>query len=370
MKIFIIGQSNVGKSYLFNQLCEKSIAITQNENDTTVDIISCKMGDVILYDTPGIKSAPLYSADLFIYKVRDTGLDSVDYGILKEIYKSSAPIIIVASQLEGLPSGEKYLTSEIQFLKQRLGLGMINASQKPIVAIIGRENSGKSTLMNCILGYERCKVSDIAGTTKDSIIEESREFCFVDTAGYCREKTYMQKLISEKRREILQSCDGVILLLDGETALTRIEKQLILECKMYSKFCTVAINKKDLMGMYSKIAFGHFHFGNFLVSNISAKDGEIRPLMINLRRSYRNSQKIIPTPKINQWFNDRAFKLYCTSNKLAKVKYLFQIGSNPTRFKYFSNKKLHEKCEKFILKEISNSFKLEGVNLAIYCSAK
>jgi GTP-binding protein len=369
MKVFIIGQSNVGKSYLFNQLCRKNIAITQNEENTTIDTISCKMGDTILIDTPGLKNTSIpYEADLFLYKVRDSGLEEFDNAVLKNIYKTGIPLILVAKRLEGLPSGEKY--SDIEELQQRLNLREYTRSPKPMVIIIGKENSGKSTLMNTILGYERCKVSEKAGTTKDSIVEESSEFCFVDTAGYCNEKTYMQKLISEKRKEVLKDCDGVILLLDGSKPITRMEKQLIQECKIYSNFCVAAINKSDILDQESKLTFEYFHFANFPVVNISAKNKQIRPLLSTLRKIYRNSTRSISTSKINSWFSDNRFELLDSNNKPIKIKYLFQSSIRAMQFKYFSLKKMNGNSEKFLLSQISKAFRLEGVNLRITFNKK
>lgn len=369
MKIFIIGQPNVGKSYLFNQLCEKNIAITQNEENTTVDIISYKIGETTLTDTPGLKTPIVpYEADLFLYKIRDSGLEEFDRAVLKNLYYNKANLIIVAKSLEDLPSVEKY--SDIEELKQRLNLGTISGYCKPVVAIIGAENSGKSTLMNAILGFERCIVSETAGTTKDSIIEESIDFYFVDTAGYCHAGTYMQRLISEKRKEVLQECDGVILLLDGSKPLTRMEKQLMRECRTYADFCVVAINKKDIFTQESELTFQYFHFGNFPVVTICAKNKEIRHLMKYLKKTYENSKSIISTPKINSWLESKDFRLFNIENKLMKIKYLIQSGLNPMRFKYFSAKKMNEKSEKFLLKEIIKEFKLEGVNIGISFNKK
>ena len=371
MKVFIIGQSNTGKSFLFNQLCEKNIAITQNEINTTVDLISYKMGETILFDTPGIveKSLPA-NADVFLYKIRDSGIEEFDQDILKTIYKTDAKVIIVYKNPSDLPSVEKYSTSQIEELRCRLNLSSKEKINKPMVAIIGRENSGKSTLMNSILGYSRCKVSPMPGTTKDSIIEESVHFQFVDTAGYCKEKTYMQTLIAQKRKEILQECDGVVLLLDGSQNLTRMEKQMVEECKKYSNFFTVAVNKKDLMNLKSQYEFDKFNSNNILMCNICAKENNIAPLLRNLFKSYNNSKKNIPTSMLNAWLSECHFKLFDSRNIPIKVKYIVQCGTRPIKFKYFALRKLHERCEKFILKEINKRFKLEGTNLKILFANK
>ena len=299
-RIVLCGQTNVGKSLLFNKLCGKKLSISVDQEHTTVDYIKYLLNsETELIDTVGLENftksnTVILNSDLIFYMIDGSkNLQQLDILNLNQLnrYKKQIVLLINKSdklnlterELEKYPVKEKIHTSALSgynfdlikkffvyekpYVQNNLSnvLDLPNASKPPSlpnvpslpnlpnVGLIGRCNSGKTTLLNCILGYERGLVRDENGTTRDSICEVistiHNQFQLVDTAGYKKEQTKLEDIIAAQRHKMLKECAGIIVLCDGYLGLTKTDKQMINEGLLYGNFLMICVNKKDQLNM-------------------------------------------------------------------------------------------------------------------------
>ena len=299
--VAIIGKPNVGKSTLFNRLIGRRLAITSEVAGTTRDRITAQVlwqnMTFSLIDTAGWELAldehelainiahqaeiALQEADLIIFLVDGQGvLDKDDWETAKNIRKTGRPIILVINKAESpqiqskmsefyrLGLGEPMLISAIH------GMGIAELLDKiieqlktagfkeilgqkeefPKIALVGRPNVGKSTLLNKIAGEERAVVSDIPGTTRDTIdtkIEIKGEtYIFIDTAGLRRRgkiKGGIEKYGVLRALKAIQACDLTVVLIDAQEGAVRGDMHIITYALEAGKNIIVAVNKVDLL---------------------------------------------------------------------------------------------------------------------------
>ena len=276
--VAIVGRANVGKSMLFNRLCGKPAAIVHSRPGMTLDIISGTMTDseVVLWDTAGIagedddsgfaklaqqqtaNAIKTAAAALLVVDARD-GLHPADKELLRQLRRREIPRLLVVNKSEGLPApcADFYALGESQMLavsaKRGEGCGELAAAINKMqfapsaaddidkseeedattIAIVGRPNVGKSTLINGILGYERMLVSEVAGTTRDSVRCEYRApgggvFVFTDTAGLRRRRAdnAREKLSVSAARQTLGRAEVGLLMVDITCGATHQDKRI------------------------------------------------------------------------------------------------------------------------------------------------
>ncbi|HSX12641.1 MAG TPA: ribosome biogenesis GTPase Der, partial [Rhabdochlamydiaceae bacterium] len=295
-KLAVVGRPNVGKSALFNRLCKKKIAIVDEMEGTTRDRIYAEADffgtPFQVIDTGGIDAGSnaafnkeilrqaeiaIEEADALIFVVDAiSGVTHLDDQVARILRKSEKPVTLAVNKIDeqaqlllmhqfhalGFPSVVPISASQGFQIAELLEVALQGIeefmpeeeSDHIQVAVLGRPNVGKSTLINFLLEEERCVVSPIPGTTRDSIdvdIEvDGVAFRLIDTAGIRRKKSEheaVDKFAAIRTQRALERADICILMLSAEEGITAQEKKIAKEIEALGKGCIVLVNKWDLM---------------------------------------------------------------------------------------------------------------------------
>ena len=290
--IAIVGRPNVGKSTLFNALAGEKISIVKDTPGVTRDRIYADVtwlnyqftlidtggiepdsGDLLLSHMRGQAEIAMETADVIIFltDVRQ-GLVDADYQVADMLRRSGKPIVLAVNKVDNY---EKFVLDTYEFYN--LGLGTpfpVSANSKigfgdlldevlvhcnpqdadekederPRVAIIGKPNAGKSSLINKLLGEDRLIVSDIAGTTRDvvegSVTVDGILLNMIDTAGIRETDNIVESLGVEKSKEMIKKADLVLLVIDGSKELDQEDQKLLELTEDTNRI--IIINKADL----------------------------------------------------------------------------------------------------------------------------
>jgi GTP-binding protein len=259
------------------------------------------------------------------------------------------------------------------------------------VAIIGRPNAGKSTLLNTILGYERVITSDIAGTTVDSIDTEvefqGEKYLFIDTAGVrkkARVKGKIETVSVKSSMEAIRRSDLVLIMIDTTSGLGVQDMKLTSLVEKLGKSCLFIVNKWDtidkverkkskkdvLAAIDRQIPFLSWADTLF----ISAKTGEgVKAVFPEIKKILKGRKATIPTPKLNDMLKETQQKSPPkpsgrSYSKVLKILYGTQINSNPPKFTFFCNDPdhFHEGYKKFISREIRTLEPFQGTPVKVF----
>ncbi len=422
--IAIVGRPNVGKSTLFNKLTGKRISIVDDTPGVTRDRI---FGEVewggkraTLIDTGGIEP---YSDDIILSQMRrqaELAIDSADVIILvtdlksgvvatdievaSMLQKSGRPIVLCVNKCDkiGEPEPEFYefynlgLGDPIQvssvhghgtgdLLEQAFSYiecdGEDDGDGEVIsVAVIGKPNVGKSSLINKISGEERCIVSNIAGTTRDSIdtlVEnEYGKFNFIDTAGLRRKNKVDDKIEQYsviRAKMAVERCDVCVIMINAEDGFTEQDSKVAgLACDA-GKACIIAVNKWDAiekndktMNEYKKKLDVDFSFMSYApMTFISAKTGQRLDRLFGLIKRAANSHAMrIKTGRLNELLSQAVLRVQPPSDKGKRLKiyYMTQASVKPPTFVFFVNNQelFHFSYQRYLENRIRETFGLEG----------
>lgn len=313
-KVVIVGRSNVGKSTLFNRLVGKRRAITSRVSGTTRDrvaaLVSWKSRDFMLVDTAGllsyedsselIKSAAekktlevLEGSDLILFVIDGkSGLTAEDEEVARLLRKYSKKVILVANKLDtfeaekrnqfgGLGFSDYFGVSAItgrrcadllSKIAERLPVFKNNKRDEKVLAIIGRPNVGKSTLFNALVGESISIVSDVPGTTRDSIqatfSRNGRSFLIYDTAGYRRRGKInigVEKFSIFRVLDAIETADLILVVIDGSEGITRQDAHLVQLALDQNKGVIVVVNKIDKIKNESTLNIKDFYRYPFIL---------------------------------------------------------------------------------------------------------
>jgi len=427
--VVIVGRPNVGKSTLFNRLTKSGKSIVDDVSGVTRDRI---YGDVEwngkhfrLIDTGGYVPN---SEDLFETAIREqveialdesnailfvvdgkTGLTPIDQEIARMLRKSSKTYYLLVNKLDnpelGMNAADFYElgfqnTYDVSALNGRnLGdflddlhshLTFPEESGKPDprlhLAVIGKPNVGKSSLVNSILGYDRSIVTNIPGTTRDSIDSVLKyygeEIVLVDTAGL-RKKTKVKENIefysNVRTYRALWDCDVAVLLLDAELGLEKQDKLIIQEAVRRRKGLIIAINKWDLIEKETNTAK---KYEDAIKTGIATEDyipvitisaitkQRIYKLIDVAKKIHEERRKKIPTSKLNEVLLPEIEKTpppASPTGKEVKIKYITQVGDYYPIFFFFANehKYIPEHYKRFLEHLIRKHFGFEGVPMTL-----
>lgn len=422
--VAVVGRPNVGKSTLFNKLCGQRLAIVDDTPGVTRDRIygECEwLGhEMLLIDTGGIEpysddiilsqmrrqaQLAIDSADviIFVTDVR-TGVVATDEEVAAMLQKSGKPIVLCVNKSDSLgdPPAEFYefynlcLGDPVQVSAVH-GHGTGDLLDKVIeylpeteddeeesdtvkVAVIGKPNAGKSSLVNKIAGEERMIVSDIAGTTRDAtdtlVENEYGSFVFIDTAGLRRKSKVddaIEKYSVIRARMAVERANVCVIMIDATEGFTEQDSKVAGIAHELGKASIIAVNKWDLvekdgktMDSFRKKLMNDFSFMSYApIIFISAKTGQRIDRLFELIK-YVDTQNAmrISTGKLNDVLASATARVQPPTDKGKRLKiyYMTQASTRPPTFVCFVNNKdlFHYSYQRYLDNRIREVFGLEG----------
>ena len=426
-KVAIVGRANVGKSTLFNRIIGEKLSITDDEPGVTRDRIYAKgtwIGvDFDLIDTGGIElsDAPflveikaqaqiaIEEADVIVF-VTDcrNGITSEDMAVAKMLYSSKKPVILAVNKVDD----QKFVDMLYEFYALGLGdpipvssahgIGVGDLLDKIVEALpekkeedyseetirfslIGRPNVGKSSLVNAILGTERVIVSDIAGTTRDSIdtpfTRDKKDYVVIDTAGIRkRGKIYenAEKYSILRALSAIERSSVVLLVINAAEGIQEQDKHVGGYIKDNGKACCIVVNKWDAltkdeytMKKWTDEIREHFKYLSFApICFVSAKDNKrIHTIFPELEKAFFNFQKRLPTSVLNDVVMDSVAMNPPSqfNNGVAKFYYATQVSIEPPTFVIFVNDEnyVHFSYARYLENRLRTVFDFEGTPIKI-----
>lgn len=414
--IAIVGRPNVGKSTLFNRLIDQKLAIVSDTAGTTrdrlyadtdfagreftvVDTGGFELNERV--DLPGTPAAMLASvrgqaqaaieeADAIIFLVDvELGLSPVDYEIAKILRQSKKPVYLVANKSDNetrrqnaveffqLGVGEPIGISALHgvgvgdLLDQiiaRLPEQVEEAHEIPHIAIVGRPNVGKSSLLNAILGADRAIVSDIPGTTRDAIDTEltwnGMPLVLIDTAGLRKRGQIIpgiEKYSTLRALRAIQRSDVALLVIDAMDGVMAQDQHVASHILEANKGVVIVVNKWDLveknndtMGVYTERVRAALDFIAYApLVFVSAKTHQrVHQVMDAALQARASWQMRVPTSELNEVMREATAKHapVAKSKRVLKFLYATQVEGSPPTFVFFVNDKklVHFTYQRFL----------------------
>ena len=422
--VAVVGRPNVGKSTLFNKLVGKRLSIVEDTPGVTRDRIYSKCEwrnrEFMIVDTGGIEPASddvilaqmrrqaqvaIEKADVIVFLTdMRCGVTADDYEVASMLQKSGKPVILAVNKCDGigepppefyefynLGMGDPFPVSALhghgsgdlldEIFKYVPGEDEPEYDEEYIkVAVIGKPNVGKSSLINRIAGEERAIVSDIAGTTRDAtdtIIEnEDGKYVFIDTAGIRRKSKITEKI---EHYSVLRAymavdrADVCVIVIDALVGFTDQDSKVAGYAHEQGKACIVAVNKWDAvdkstgtMEEYTNDLKEKFSFMSYVpFIFISAKTGQRVDKLFELINSV-NSQNCmrITTGMLNDVLSYATTRVQPPSDKGRRLKiyYMTQASVRPPTFVVFVNRAdlFHFSYQRYIENQIRQTFGLTG----------
>lgn len=425
--VAIVGRPNVGKSTLFNALAGERISIVQDTPGVTRDRIYADVTWLnrffTMIDTGGIEpeskdiilsqmreqaQIAIDTADviLFLTDVRQ-GLVDADSKVADLLRRSGKPVVLVVNKVD---SFEKFMPDVYEFYNlgigdpvpisaaSRLGIGDLldevtkhfpaseeeeTEDERPKVAIVGKPNVGKSSLINRLLGEERVIVSDIAGTTRDAIdteiVHNGREYVFIDTAGLRRKsriKEEIERFSIIRAVSAVERADVVVLVIDATEGVTEQDAKIAGIAHERGKGIIVAVNKWDAIEKNDKTIYKHTEKIREILSFmpyaellfLSAKTGQRLPKLFDMiDMVLENNSMRIATGVLNEIMTEAVAMQQPPTDKGKRLRlyYITQVAVKPPTFVIFVNDKelMHFSYTRYLENRIREAFGFRGTSL-------
>lgn len=432
--IAIVGRANVGKSTLFNKLTQSRSAIVNDTPGVTRDRMygAAELGNrpVLIVDTGGVDVDTTNQIELQVVEqamwARDeadcvivvvdnqAGLTGPDREMISQVRKSGKPFFLAVNKVDSpthhfiLPEFSKLGLDNIFAVSAEHGPGLYELTEAVSeslpeleddsdfdegsirIAVIGRPNVGKSSLINKLLNSERCIVSDIPGTTRDAVDTSlewnGRRFILIDTAGIRRKgktKQILDKFSMVMALKALDRCDVAVMVLDGMEQVSDQDATIAGYALDRGKGCLVLGNKWDLSRekevLYEEFKDRVSHKLRFLefapVLTVSAKSGlRIEKILPQVEQVYEEYSRSITTSSVNECF-ERAIQKNPMSNyrgKFMKLFYATQVKKRPPTFKCFLNfpEGIHFSYRRYLINSLRKTFGFNGTPVRLILSGK
>lgn len=425
--VAIVGRPNVGKSTLFNVLAGEKISIVKDTPGVTRDRIYADVewlnykftmidtggiepesSDIILKSMREQAQIAIDTADviLFVTDVRQ-GLQDADNRVADILRRSRKPVILVVNKTD---SFEKFMPDVYEFYNlglgdphpisasSRLGLGDLldevvksfpeemdeeQVDERPRIAIIGKPNAGKSSIVNKLIGEDRVIVSDIAGTTRDAIdtvvTRNGQEYVFIDTAGL-RKRSKVKEDIERysviRTVAAVERADVAVLVIDASEGVTDQDAKVAGIAHEAGKGVIIAVNKWDLIEKNDKTIYkftdmirttlAYMPYAEIIF--ISAKTGQRLPKLFDLIDTVIENHALrIGTGVLNEIMAEAVAMQQPPSDKGKRLKlyYITQVAVKPPTFVIFVNDKelMHFSYTRYIENRIRDTFGFRGTPL-------
>ena len=425
--VAIVGRPNVGKSTLFNALAGENISIVKdtpgvtrdriyadvswlNHNFTMIDTggIEPDSSDIILSQMREQAQIAIDTADVIIFLVDvRQGLQDADSKVADMLRRSRKPVVLVVNKVD---SFQKYMADVYEFYNlgigdpvpvsaaSRLGIGDMldevvkhfpedsgedEEDERPRVAIVGKPNVGKSSIINRLVGENRVIVSDIAGTTRDAIDteirHEGRDYVFIDTAGLRRKNKIKEEL---ERYSIIRTvtaverADVVVVVIDASEGVTEQDAKIAGIAHERGKGIIVAVNKWDAIEKTDKTIYefsrkvretlSFMPYAELLF--ISAVTGQrLAKLFELIDVIIENRAMRIQTGVLNEIITEAVAMQQPPSDRGRRLKiyYVTQVSVKPPTFVVFVNDKelMHFSYTRYLENKIREAFGFKGTSL-------
>lgn len=430
-KIAIVGRPNVGKSALFNSICKKRVAIVDEAEGVTRDRIYQKSDffgrpfEVI--DTGGIDrhskaefnehikrqaEIAIEEADSLILVVDgQVGITLLDEELAKILHRTKKPVCLAVNKVDS------HKKEDLIYPFMQLGFThiiavsatqnwhiaeLIETALAPLpnqeqptetkktlrLAIVGRPNVGKSSLVNYLLNEERCVVSPIPGTTRDSIDVsfnfEGHSFTIVDTAGIRKKKSEgeaVDKFAAIRTKNAIEDADICLLVLDAQEGMTSEDKKIAREIEDQGKGCILLFNKWDLVkgfrmehcmkGIDEEVPF-LLHCPKIFISALTGRNvDKIFPEALQVEDAFNLR---ITTGQLNKFLSLTMQKYHppMIKGKRLRIYYMAQIDTKPPTFILFINYPhlMLDTYKKYLINRFRETYNFKGVPLEFRLKGK
>jgi GTP-binding protein len=431
-KLAIVGRPNVGKSALFNRICKQKIAIVDEAEGVTRDRLYAE-SDLFgfrfeVIDTGGINlrskvpfneeikrqaEIAIEEADSIIQVVDgQVGMTDLDKEVANILLQTKKPVCLAVNKIDNL--------SQTPLIHQFHSLGIsrlipVSAAQgwqiaelletafenvcitteesedNPNaikVAVVGRANVGKSSLVNFLLDEERCIVSPIPGTTRDSVdisfMHDDNLYTLIDTAGIRRkgaEHEVVDKFAAIRTERAIERSDLCILMLDVQEGMTSQDKKIANRIEEAGKGCLILLNKWDLVkgfrmehclrGIEEEVPFLKHCPKLFISAKLGRNIDKIFPLV---QEVYQNGYKRITTHQLNKFIGAALQKNHppMLMGKRLRIYYMAQVGVQPPKFILFVNNPnlMTETYKKYLYNQFRETYAFTGVPISLYLKGK
>lgn len=433
--VAIVGRPNVGKSTLFNKLSGERISIVEDTPGVTRDRIYNEIEwsgrEMLLVDTGGIEpktndemlkymrlqaNIAIETADVVIFMtdVR-TGLTADDRDIARMLLKAKKKTVLCVNKVDsvGALPPEFYEFYELGFIGEPIAVSSTHGTgtgdlldevvsllpeadadetedDRVKVAVIGKPNAGKSSIINRILGEERLIVSDVPGTTRDAVNtlldNEYGKYVFIDTAGI-RKKARVDDRIEKysvlRAKMSVEKADVCVLMIDAEKGITDQDEHIAGLAHESGKPSVIVVNKWDLIEKDDntakeftdkiRVALSYMSYAPILF--VSAKTGQrTEKLFEFINYVYEQSNLRISTGMLNDVLNDALTKVQPPSDKGRRLKiyYMTQIQVAPPTFVIFCNERelFHFSYQRYIENQLRTVFGFNGTPIKIIIRQK
>ena len=421
--VAIVGRPNVGKSTFFNQMVGKRIAIVEDTPGVTRDRVyaDCEWQNYkfTLIDTGGIdpnSDDPLLSqmrrqaeiaietCDVILFFVDGkVGMTADDEDVADMLRKSGKPVMLVVNKIDNIKSMDNIYEFYNLGIGDPIGVSSVNllnfgdlleelcklfpdpdAEDEDIgaiqIAVVGKPNVGKSSLVNRILGEDRVMVSDIAGTTRDAIdtrfTDDGQDFVIIDTAGIRRKRAIeyqsLERFSIVRALAAIDRCDVALMLIDATQGVTEQDSKIAGYVDEKGKAAIIVINKWDAvekdtktMDKFVKEVRENLKFMAYApILFISAMTGQrVNKVLDAVRAAHAEATKRITTGLLNDILTDAQAALQ--PPRRLKIYYATQQAVQPPTFVMFVNDQnlMHFSYERYLEKQFRKAFGFDGTPL-------